>query len=217
MIFTLEDKMRLIFSIRQKGVTDARIISAIERVPREQFVDPDFLDRAYDDTALPIANGQTISQPSVVGLMTNALQPTQRCKVLEVGAGSGYQAAILAQLCRRVYTLERHSRLVEQAQARFDALGLTNVTAVLGDGTRGWPAQAPFDRIIITAAADDAPKPLLEQLRIGGIMVLPVGQNDSVQQIVVVEKIDNDKFNYKSLSTVRFVPLIEGIANEQEY
>jgi protein-L-isoaspartate(D-aspartate) O-methyltransferase len=216
MNFTLEDKMRLIFSIRQKGVTDARIISAIERIPREKFVDPEFLSRAYDDTALPIANGQTISQPSVVGLMTNALRPTQRCKVLEVGAGSGYQAAILSQLCRRVYTVERHSVLVRQAQERFDALGLTNVTAVLGDGTRGWPAQQPFDRIIITAAADDPPKPLLEQLRVGGIMVLPVGQSDSVQQIVVVEKVTEDTFNYNSLSSVRFVPLVEGVAEDEE-
>lgn len=213
MSFSPEDKMRLIFSIRQKGVTDARIISAIERIPREKFVDTEFLDRAYDDTALPIANGQTISQPSVVGLMTDALRPTQRCKVLEIGAGSGYQAAILSQLCRRVYTVERHAALVTQAQARFDELGLSNVTAVLGDGTRGWPEQAPFDRILITAAADDPPRPLLEQLKVGGIMVLPVGQNDSVQQIVVVEKLQEDKFEYKSLSTVRFVPLVEGVAH----
>ena len=161
---------------------------AFEQTPRELFVEPTFGERAYVDSALPISCGQTISQPSVVGIMTQALEVTPRCKVLEVGAGSGYQAAILARLARRVYAIERHRELARAARERIEKLDLSNVAIRTGDGTKGWPEQAPFDRIIVSAAAEDAPSTLLEQLRTGGIMVLPVGQSDDVQQLIRIEK-----------------------------
>ncbi|MEO1463584.1 MAG: protein-L-isoaspartate(D-aspartate) O-methyltransferase, partial [Pseudomonadota bacterium] len=148
-----ERKMQFLYAIRSRGVTDARVLQAIEEVDRGAFVTGVFAERAYDDTPLPIACGQTISQPSVVGLMTQALQISPRDTVLEVGTGSGYQAAILAKLARRVYTIDRHKRLVNEAQARFDALNLHNITAIVGDGSFGLPDQAPFDRILVTAAA----------------------------------------------------------------
>jgi len=149
----------------------------------------------------------------VVGLMTQALEVTARDKVLEVGCGSGYQAAILSRLARRVYTIDRHRRLVREAQAVFDRLGLVNITALTGDGSFGLNEQAPFDRILVTAAAEDAPGPLLAQLRIGGIMVLPVGQSDAVQTLIRVRRND-DGFDYEELRPVRFVPLLEGLGKE---
>ncbi|HUF57308.1 MAG TPA: protein-L-isoaspartate(D-aspartate) O-methyltransferase, partial [Thermohalobaculum sp.] len=163
--------------------------------------------------ALPISCGQTISQPSVVAMMTEALRVTPRCKVLEIGAGSGYHSAILARLARRVYAIERHRPLAMDARDRLQRLGITNVTLRSGDGTRGWPEQAPFDRIIATAAADDAPSLLLEQLRPGGIMVLPVGQSDEVQQLIRIEKTE-DGLDYGELGEVLFVPLVEGLPEE---
>lgn len=208
-----EHKMQLIFALRSHGVTDKRVLTAFERTPREVFVEDTFGERAYDDTALPIACGQTISQPSVVGIMTQALAVTPRCKVLEVGAGSGYQAAVLARLARRVYAIERHRDLALKARARMSALDLSNVTIRAGDGTRGWPEQAPFDRIVVTAAADDPPATLLEQLRPGGIMVLPVGQTDEVQQLIRIEKTENGPL-YTELCEVLFVPLIAGLPDE---
>lgn len=207
-----EQLMQLIFALRQSGVTDTRVLDAIERTPRHVFVDRAFRNRAYEDIPLPIACGQTISQPSVVGTMTQALKVTPRCKVLEVGCGSGYQAAILARLARRVYAIERHRPLVREAQARLKALDLSNVSVMAGDGTMGWPEQAPFDRIMVTAAAEDMPRVLLDQLREGGIMVLPVGQTDDVQQLIRVVKTP-EGLEYSELSAVRFVPLIEGIAD----
>lgn len=173
---TAERKMRFLFALRQRGVTDPRVLEAMERIDRGEFVRGHFEDRAYDDTPLPIPCGQTISQPSVVGLMTQALEVGPRDKVLEIGTGSGYQAAVLSLLCRRVYTIDRHRRLVAEAEALFRHLGLPNITALVGDGSRGLPEQAPFDRIMVTAAAEDPPGPLLAQLKIGGIMVVPVGQ-----------------------------------------
>jgi len=172
---TAERKMRFLFALRTKGVTDARVLGAMEAIDRGEFVRGIFAERAYEDMPLPIACGQTISQPSVVGLMTQALEVSPRDKVLEIGTGSGYQAAILSQLARRVYTLDRHRRLVREAEEVFARLGLPNITAMTADGSHGLPDQAPFDRIIVTAAAEDPPGPLLAQLRIGGIMVLPVG------------------------------------------
>jgi protein-L-isoaspartate(D-aspartate) O-methyltransferase len=203
--------MRFLYAIRSKGVTDARVLTAMETVDRALFVRGLFADRAYEDMPLPIACGQTISQPSVVGLMTQALDVQPRSKVLEVGTGSGYQAAILSQLARRVYTVDRHRRLVREAQAVFDRLGLTNVTAMTSDGSFGLPDQAPFDRIIVTAAAEDPPGPLLAQLREGGIMVLPVGQSDAVQSLIKVQR-TRQGFDYTELRHVRFVPLVEGLA-----
>jgi protein-L-isoaspartate(D-aspartate) O-methyltransferase len=208
-----ERKMRFLYALRSKGVTDARVLNAMEKIDRGAFVKGLFAERAYEDMPLPIACGQTISQPSVVGLMTQALQVGPRDKVLEVGTGSGYQAAILSQLSRRVYTIDRHRRLVREAQEVFDALGLTNITAVTGDGSHGLPEQAPFDRIIVTAAAEDAPGPLLAQLRVGGIMVLPVGQSGAVQTLIQVTR-DENGFEYHELRPVRFVPLVEGLGQE---
>jgi protein-L-isoaspartate(D-aspartate) O-methyltransferase len=208
-----EQKMRFMFALRSKGVTDSRVLTAMETIDRGQFVRGLFAERAYEDTPLPIACGQTISQPSVVGLMTQALDVSPRDKVLEVGTGSGYQAAILSQLARRVYTVERHRRLVAEAKTLFQQMDLSNVTAFTADGSHGLPDQAPFDRIILTAAAEDAPGPLLSQLKVGGIMVLPVGQSDAVQSMIKVTRTE-DGFDYQELRPVRFVPLLEGIARD---
>lgn len=207
-----ERKMQFLFALRSRGVTDARVLTAMEKIDRADFVRGIFADRAYEDMPLPIGAGQTISQPSVVGLMTQALNIQSRDKVLEVGTGSGYQAAILSQLARRVYTIERHKRLVTEAQAIFDRLGLANITAVHADGSFGLPEQAPFDRILVTAAAEDPPGPLLAQLRVGGIMVLPVGQSDAVQSLIRVTRTE-DGFDYDELRAVRFVPLVEGLGS----
>ncbi|MEI2805199.1 MAG: protein-L-isoaspartate(D-aspartate) O-methyltransferase [Albidovulum sp.] len=210
---TAERKMRFLYALRSKGVTDARVLTAMETVDRGAFVTGIFADRAYEDMPLPIACGQTISQPSVVGLMTQALEVSPRDKVLEVGTGSGYQAAILSLLARRVYTIDRHRRLVREAETVFRRLDLTNITAIAGDGSHGLPDQAPFDRIIVTAAAEDPPGPLLAQLREGGIMVLPVGQSDTVQSLIRVTRKPHG-YDYDELRPVRFVPLVEGLAQD---
>ena len=204
-------RMRLVLAARSVRATDPRVIAAIEATPREAFVEPFFQDQAFDDVALPIPCGQTISQPSVVALMTQALAVGARDKVLEIGTGSGYQAAVLSHLCRRVYTVERHETLLRAAEARFRTLGLHNVTVKFGDGSRGWPEQAPFDRIIVTAAAEDPPAALLDQLREGGIMIAPVGQTDLSQQLIKVVKTEGG-LEYQELGAVRFVPLLEGLA-----
>jgi protein-L-isoaspartate(D-aspartate) O-methyltransferase len=208
-----EKLMQLMLSLRQAGITDRRVLEAIEKTPREIFVERAFRDRALEDIPLPIACGQTISQPAVVATMIEALEVTPRCKVLEVGAGSGYVCAILARLARRVYGIERHKLLALEARERMARLGITNVTIRAGDGTRGWPEQAPFDRILLSAAAEDAPVLLLEQLRPGGIMVLPVGQTDEVQQLIKIEKTE-DGPKYSELGDVLFVPLVEGLPEE---
>ena len=207
-----EQRMRFVFALRSRGVTDARVLSAMERIDRRAFVTGIFADRAYEDMPLPIACGQTISQPSVVALMTEALQVSPRDKVLEVGTGSGYQAAILSQLARRVYTVERHRTLAQNAKRVFDVLGLHNITCMIADGSFGLPDQAPFDRIIVTAAAEDPPGPLLAQLKIGGIMVVPVGQSDTVQSLIRAVRHENG-FEYEEMRAVRFVPLLEGLGH----
>ena len=183
-----EQQMQFVFTLRSRGVTNAEVLKAMEQTPRSEFLEGIFRERAYEDTPLPIACGQTISQPTVVGLMTQALDVTRRSKVLEIGTGSGYQAAILARLARRVYTVERHRRLARRARELFQKLGLHNITVIHGDGSLGLPEQAPFDRILLTAAAEDPPQPLIDQLRDGGIMVLPVGQSNAVQTLIRIEK-----------------------------
>ena len=213
MISAAERKMQFLFSLRSRGVTNKRVLNAMERVDRGKYIRGTFEDRAYEDTPLPIACGQTISQPSIVALMTEALDVQPRDKVLEIGTGSAYQAAILSQLARRVYTVDRYSRLVREARAVFEAEDITNIIALIADGSRGLPEQAPFDRIILTAASEDPPGPLLEQLRVGGIMVLPVGQSDTVQTLVKVVKTE-DGLDYHELRSVRFVPLLEGLGKE---
>jgi protein-L-isoaspartate(D-aspartate) O-methyltransferase len=208
-------KIRLLMELRRSGVTDTRVLSAIEVVPREAFVAEPFLDKAYENSALPIECGQTISQPLVVGIMSQALEIGDRMKVLEVGTGSGYQAAVLAKLCRRVYTIERHRTLATVAEKRFADLRIHNITAKLGDGYKGWPEQAPFDRILVTAAARELPITLLEQLADDGIMVIPVGDNPFDQQVMVIHR-QGENFTTQSILPVRFVPLVEGMPNESD-
>ena len=207
-------KMQFLFSLRKAGILDKQVLDAMERVDRKNFVNGVFSEKAYEDTPLPIACGQTISQPTVVGLMTQALQVTSRDKVLEVGTGSGYQAAILSLLARRVYTVERHSLLVNNATKVFQKLNISNVTTILADGGYGLEQQAPFDRIIVTAASDDPPASLLSQLKIGGIMIIPVGQSDNIQNLIKIAKTDGG-YEYQDLQTVRFVPLVAGTEKEQ--
>jgi protein-L-isoaspartate(D-aspartate) O-methyltransferase len=204
--------IRLIMALRRQGIADARVLSAIERVPRELFVPEAFADQAYEDMALPIECGQTISQPLVVAYMTQALELGERMRVLEVGTGSGYQAAVLAHLCRRVYTIERYRTLMREAEERFRKLGLTNITTRVADGARGWPEQAPFDRIILTAAAETLPQPLIEQLKPDGVMVLPLGgpKEQSLMRVRLTAK----GLRMEELLPVRFVPLIESVAKE---
>ena len=209
-----ERKMQFLYALRSKGVTDKRVLTAMETVDRGPFVRGVFTDRAYEDMPLPIACGQTISQPSIVGLMTQALDVQPRHKVLEIGTGSGYQAAVLSKLARRVYTVDRHRRLVREAQEVFDKMGIVNITTFTADGSRGLEDQAPFDRILLTAAAEDAPGPLLAQLRVGGIMVLPVGQSDAVQNLIKVTRSETG-YDYEELRGVRFVPLLEGLGDEE--
>jgi len=201
---------RLIMELRGAGVSDKRVLDAIERVKRELFVPAAFAEQAYDNVALPIGHGQTISQPLVVALMTEALDLNERHKVLEVGTGSGYQAAVLARLCRRVFTIERHRGLLKEAEQRFAALRINNITTRFGDGTKGWPEQAPFDRIIVTAAAPDIPGNLLESLVPDGILVAPVGRERAEQKLLRVRR-TGETFAIEDLGPVRFVPLLAGL------
>jgi protein-L-isoaspartate(D-aspartate) O-methyltransferase len=205
-------KIELIMKLRNQGVRDVRVLEAVERIPRELFVPESLALDAYADEAMPIACGQTISQPFVVAFMTDRLQVSARMKVLEIGTGSGYQTAILSLLCRRVYTIERHRSLLVGAQARFDYLRLTNITTMLGDGFKGWPAQAPFDRIIVTAAASELPEALLEQLAEGGIMIIPV-ERERGQELLRVTK-EAKGHRLETLLPVRFVPLVEGMPRD---
>lgn len=211
-------KIRLVMHLRQAGITDTNVLSAIERTPREAFVPPSFQDQAYEDMALPIGLGQTISQPYVVATMTQSLRLDDRMKVLEIGTGSGYQTCILAKLCRRVYTIERHKPLLEQAEIHFNALKLRNITTLAGDGMKGWPAQAPFDRIIVTAAAEkEPPQALLDQLAVGGIMIIPVGTLATGQNLRRYEKLADDMMSIQDILPVRFVPLLPDVPRRNSY
>ena len=196
--------------LRQKGVTDQGVLSAIERVPREAFIPGAFHDQAYENTALPIGQGQTISQPSVVGFMTQALEVGERMKVLEVGTGCGYQAAVLSRLCRRVYSIERFRSLLLTTDARLRELRINNVTTRWGDGIDGWPEQAPFDRMILTAAASKVPESLLEQMTDDGIIIAPVGATSRDQTLMKFKHLSNGKWKSEPLWPVRFVPMLDG-------
>jgi protein-L-isoaspartate(D-aspartate) O-methyltransferase len=209
-------KVRLIMELRSQGITDARVLGALERVPREAFLPDTFSDRAYDNVALPVGHGQTISQPLVVAHMTEALEVGARHKVLEIGTGSGYQAAILAKLCRRVFTIERHRDLLKAAEQRFAALRIHNITTRHGDGAKGWPEQAPFDRIIVTAAAPEVPPILLSSLADGGVLVVPVGEEHRDQQLLRVRR-KGDEFITEELGAVRFVPLVAGLPRAEPH
>ncbi len=200
----------LVMALRNAGIRSRDVLAALERTPRDLFVPESFADQAFENRALPIDCGQTISQPYIVALMTEALEVNDRCKVLEIGTGSGYQAAVLARLARRVYTVERYRTLLKEAEARFAALKLSNIVTRIGDGTKGWPEQAPFDRIIITAAAPSRPDTLLEQLGEGGICVAPV-HNGPVQTLYRYRNYESE-ITEEALADVRFVPLVEGVA-----
>jgi len=206
----LPNRLRLIMQLRNSGIRDTLVLSAIEQVPREMFVEETFRDHAYDDTALPIPQGQTISQPTIVAAMTQALELTPRLRVLEIGTGSGYQAAVLAKLARRVYTIERHKELLLLAEERFRELGLHNIVTIRGDGSKGWVAAAPFERIIVTAAAATIPDCYIQQLSPGGIMVIPVGANGGEQMLMKLRKHKDGTVDSEPLMPVRFVPLIAG-------
>ncbi len=208
-------KIRLIMELRRAGIAETGVLSAIERIPREAFVPPLFQDQAYENRALPIGHGQTLSQPQVVAVMTQALGAGRRTKVLEIGTGSGYQAAVLSRLCRRVYTIERYKELLQTAEARFAELRLHNITARVGDGSKGWPAQAPFERIIVTAAAPEVPGELVDQLAPGGILVLPLGRRGRPQQLFRLRRCDTGIVE-EPLGDVRFVPLVAGLPADGE-
>jgi protein-L-isoaspartate(D-aspartate) O-methyltransferase len=204
---------RLIMALKDQGVTDPKVLDAIEATPRDLFVPDLFKDQSWEDAALPIDCGQTISQPFIVGLMTQALKVEPRHRVLEIGTGSGYQSAILMRLARYVYTVERYRTLLIEAEARFKTLDLLNVITRFGDGGEGWAEQAPFDRIMVTAAAPGEPKTLLDQLKPGGILVAPVGRG-AVQTLVRYVGDGEEGFRREILGDVRFVPLVEGVARE---
>jgi protein-L-isoaspartate(D-aspartate) O-methyltransferase len=204
---------RLILALRSQGITDPAVLGAIERIPRDLFTPELFRERSWEDSALPIACGQTISQPYIVGLMTQALTLEPRARVLEIGTGSGYQTAVLSRLSRLVYTIERYRTLLKEAEARFKTLQLTNVITRFGDGGLGWPAQAPFDRILVTAAAPFEPKTLLAQLKPAGVLVAPVGKGP-VQQLIRYSGDGQGSFTPEILCDVRFVPLLDGVARE---
>jgi protein-L-isoaspartate(D-aspartate) O-methyltransferase len=204
---------RLVLGLRSQGVTDPKVLEAIEKTPRDLFVPELFQDRSFEDSALPIACGQTISQPFIVGLMTQALGVEPRSRVLEIGTGSGYQTAVLSKLARFVYTVERYRTLMAEAESRLKQLDLTNVFMRFGDGGEGWPEQAPFDRIMVTAAAAAEPTALLAQLKPKGILVAPVGKGP-VQQLQKYSADGHGGFKVETLCEVRFVPLLDGVARE---
>lgn len=192
--------------IVERGIRDKRVIEIMKRVPRHLFVTEDLIDSAYDDRALPIGYGQTISQPYIVALMTELLELRGDEKVLEIGTGSGYQAAVLAELVKEVHTIERIEPLATEAKKRFENLGIKNIKVYVRDGTEGIPEEAPFDRIIITAATPDIPEPLIKQLKDGGIIVAPVGERYSQYMLKVIKKGEEIEKHY--LIPVTFVPLI---------
>lgn len=203
------DKARLLLALRRVRITDSRLLGAMEAVPRERFVAEAFADQAYNDVALPIESGQSISAPSVVARMIAAMALGERMKVLEIGTGSGYQAAVLARLCRRVYTMERRRDLYERAEKRFGALNIHNITSKVGNGFLGWPEQAPFDRILLTAAVLSPPEKLCAQLGEGGLLVAPEGSPEGDQMLVRLRR-TADGVEREEIGPVRFIPLMEG-------
>jgi protein-L-isoaspartate(D-aspartate) O-methyltransferase len=206
-------RIELVMMLRDRGVRDTRVLAAMEKVPRDLFLPENLGSQAYSDQALPIACGQTISQPFIVAFMTDRLKVGPRMKVLEVGTGSGYQTAVLSHLCRRVYTIERYRTLHRDALDRFRKLKLSNITAMVGDGMKGWPAQAPFDRIIVTAAATEVPFDLANQLAVDGIMIIPVETAHDRQVLQRLVRTANG-METERLLDVRFVPLVGGVAKD---
>ncbi|HEY1300516.1 MAG TPA: protein-L-isoaspartate(D-aspartate) O-methyltransferase [Stellaceae bacterium] len=205
-----QKKLRLLMELRRAGIGDPRVLGAVEKTPRERFVPAQFADRAYDNIALPIGDGQTVSQPYVVALMTESLLPDVRRNAIEIGTGSGYQTAILSRLCRRVFTIERHRGLTLEAERRFAELRLRNIVCRVGDGSRGWPEQLPYDRVLVTAAAPDIPGRLVDGLAPGGVLVVPVGDEHRNQQLLRIRR-DAEAVSTEELGWVRFVPLVAGL------
>ncbi len=208
------ERMEFQLSLRRHGISDQGVLRAMDEVPREYFVAADYSDSAYADQALPIACGQTISQPYVVAYMTEQLDVEPQHRVLEIGTGSGYQAAILSRLAREVVSIERYRTLADMARERIRTLGYANVTVIAGDGMAGALERAPFDRIIVTAAAEEIPQALTDQLAEGGKMVLPVGPRNGAQYIVKLTKTPGGGLTRENLIAVRFVPLLPGQARE---
>jgi len=208
------ERMEFQLALRRRGISNQAVLRALDEVPREYFVASDYLDSAYADQALPIACGQTISQPYVVAYMTEQLDVEPQHRVLEIGTGSGYQAAILARLAREVVSVERYRTLADTARARLKTMGYANVTVLVGDGFEGAPERAPFDRIIVTAAAEAVPQALVDQLSEDGKMVLPLGPRDGTQYLVKLSKAAGGELVRENLIAVRFVPLLHGQARE---
>jgi protein-L-isoaspartate(D-aspartate) O-methyltransferase len=213
-------QIQLIMELRKQGITDNRVLGAMERTPRELFVDAPFVENAYRNTALPIACGQTISQPYIVAYITQHLEVDETMRVLEIGTGSGYQAAILSPLCRRVYTIERHRPLLDEAKQRFKKLNLHNVVPRHGDGFAGWPEQAPFDRIVLSCAVPEVPKTLIDQLKVGGILIAPIGSVPNSDTLRGLESISQQLTKMIRTQTgvteevlipVVFVPMLSGL------
>jgi protein-L-isoaspartate(D-aspartate) O-methyltransferase len=208
------ERMEFQLALRRRGISDQAVLRAMDEVPREYFVAAEFTDSAYADQALPIACGQTISQPYVVAYMTEQLEVGPKHRVLEIGTGSGYQAAILSRIAREVVSIERYRTLADAARERLKTLGYANVAILAGDGFAGAPERAPFDRIIVTAAAEAVPNALVEQLGEGGKMVLPLGPRHGTQHIVKLSKAADGGLTRENLIAVRFVPLLPGQARE---
>ena len=212
MIFN-QKKFQFIFNLRSSGVTNKNLLTAMENIPRDSFLSQTFQSHAFEDIAIPIDCGQTTTQPSIIGIMCQALCINRRSKVLEIGTGSGYQTAVLARLGRRVYSIERYKKLSEAAIKTIESLSIANVTILCNDGTAGLVEQAPFDRIMVSAAVEDIPQILLDQLKPQGILVAPVGRGEKLQTIVRVDKRENS-YHYTDLKRVRFLPIQEGTETE---
>jgi len=205
-------KDKLIKILKSQEIKDEKLLEIIAEIPREDFIADYLAQQAYENAALPIESGQTISQPFIVAYMTQELRVNKKHKVLEVGTGSGYQSVILSKLCKRLFTIERHMPLYKGAEAIFKKMRLYNITTLFGNGMKGWKEQAPFDRIMVTAAGADIPDDLLYQLKDGGIMIIPVGGQEETQHIIRATR-DGDNFKIKTLLPVKFVPLLSGIVH----
>jgi protein-L-isoaspartate(D-aspartate) O-methyltransferase len=201
-------RKRLVAQLQRQGIRDPDVLAAVGRVPREAFLPSDLHELAYHDKPLPIGCEQTISQPYIVALMAEELELASSDRVLEIGTGSGYAAAVLAQIAQEVYTVERYRKLAETARRRLSQLGLENVRVLHGDGTRGWPEHAPYDAITAAASGPDVPQPLFDQLNAGGRLVMPVGEKDFAQKLVCIRKISEHEYREDELADVRFVPLV---------
>jgi protein-L-isoaspartate(D-aspartate) O-methyltransferase len=206
-----QKKLRLLMELRRAGIGDTRVLSAIEKTPRERFVPAAFEDRAYENIALPIGHGQTISQPYIVALMTEALKPEPQHIVVEIGTGSGYQTAVLSRLCRRIFSIERQRGLLKDAERRFEELRLRNIVCRVGDGSKGWPELSPYERVIVTAAAVEVPAALADGLAPAGVLIVPVGAGHQDQLLLRIRRSEHG-FSTEELTPVRFVPLVAGVA-----